>query len=153
MKRTSVSFFILTLAIPAVGCGSKATVTGTVTYKDKPIPSGTILFAPDSGAPSVNAPINDGKYTAERVPTGPAKVSITSVYTEGEAQFMAKKMGGKMGPPKDAPIPPEARKAFEEESTQLKKGIKIPDQYGDPATSGLTFTVKSGRQTKDFKLE
>ena len=30
--------------------------------------------------------------------------------------------------------------------------VPIPDKYGDPQTSGLTYTVQNGDQTKDFVL-
>jgi len=87
MKRTFV-VFVVGVTLLAAGCGSKATITGTVTYQGKPIPQGYIVFYPDSGARPVNAPIIDGKYTAEQVPTGPAKVSITSLYMEGAAALL-----------------------------------------------------------------
>jgi hypothetical protein len=163
MKRTFV-VFVVGVTLLAAGCGSKATITGTVTYQGKPIPQGYIVFYPDSGARPVNAPIIDGKYTAEQVPTGPAKVSITSLYMEGGggppmarqlegSPEMISKMGG---PPQDAPIPPEARERMAQGAAsfgQFKKGIKIPDRYGDPEQSGLNYTVGAGQQTKDFKLD
>jgi hypothetical protein len=167
MKRTSIVVCIAGAALLGVGCGSKAAITGTVTYQGKPIPAGYIVFTPESGAPAVNAPINDGKYTAEKVPTGPAKVTVTSLYMEDKASNLkANRMGAgtmpaeamaKMGaPPKDAPIPEEARERMSRGAasfTQSKKGLKIPDKYGDPAKSGLTYTVQPGSQSKDFNLE
>jgi hypothetical protein len=152
MKRTSILLFTVNLLLWTAGCGGKGTITGTVTYKGTPIPAGTILFVPSNGGPSVNAPINDGKYTAEKVPTGRAKVSITSMYVQQTSASPMMMMGAKSGPPLDAPIPPEARKAMEE-GMKPKKGLQIPDKYADPAQSGLTYTVRSGQQTKDFNLE
>lgn len=151
MKRTSVFMFIAGAMVLAGGCASKATITGTVTYKGEPIPSGSITFTPESGAPLVNAPIRDGKYTAEDVPMGNAKVSIMSMYMSGRpSPMMDPGKREKMAPPKDAP--PEAQKAFER-STQFKKGLKIPEKYVDPQQSGLTYTVQRGPQTKDFNLD
>jgi hypothetical protein len=150
MRRTAVLLFAAGLVLAAAGCGSKGTITGTVTYKGTPIPSGTILFTPDSGAPPVNAPIKDGKYTAERVPVGAVKVTITSMYVERPSSPMM--VMNKKGPPEDAPIPPEARQAFQQ-SAPGKNGLKIPAKYADVAQSGLTYTVQSGQQTKDFNLE
>jgi hypothetical protein len=153
MKRASV--FLTAATLLAAGCGSKATITGTVTYKDQPIHEGNIVFTPESGGRSVGAVIKDGKYTAEKVPTGPAKVTVTSMYAQGAGgpQELTKKMGG---PPADAPLPPEARAMMERRSTmasESKKGVKIPDHYADPEKSGLTYTVEAGPQTKDFKLQ
>jgi hypothetical protein len=166
MIRTTVVFCIVGVTPLVVGCGSYATVTGTVTYKGQPIPSGYIVFHPESGARLANAPIIDGVYNAEKVATGPAKVTITSLYMEGGTSTMAKRMGGegappemisKMGmPPSDVPIPPEARERMAKGAAsfaQTKKGLKIPDRYGDPELSGLTYAVEAGQQTKDFKLE
>jgi hypothetical protein len=162
MKRASV--FLAAATLLALGCGSKATITGTVTYKGQPIHEGGIVFAPESGGRPVSAIIKDGKYTAEKVPPGPAKVSITSMYSKEATGFAAKMGGGgtpeltkKMeGPPPDAPLPPEARRMMEKRSTmgeESKKGVKIPDKYADPDKSGLTYTVQPGSQTKDFNLE
>jgi len=169
MKRASV--FLTAATLLAVGCGSKATITGTVSYKDKPIPEGNIVFTPESGGRPVSAVIKDGKYTAEKVPTGPAKVTISSMYMKGAdtntplaKKGVAKGVGGgppeltkKLGgPPEDAPLPPEARAMMERRASMAdpsKKGMKIPDHYADPEKSGLTYTVQSGQQTKDFKLE
>lgn len=173
MKRASV--FLATATLLAVGCGSNATITGTVTYKDKPIHEGNIVFMSEGGGRPVSAVIKEGKYTAEKVPTGPAKVTVTSMYMKGGVTntFAAKKGAGKgagkaggggapelthkmEGPPPDAPMPPEARRMMEKRGNMAddsKKGVKIPDRYADPDKSGLTYTVQPGQQTKDFKLE
>jgi hypothetical protein len=151
MNRKSVSLFLPGLLLLTVGCGSKGAITGTVSFQGNPIPTGTIIFVPDDGAPSITAPITDGKYTAEKVPTGPAKIGVSSSYTEGKLSPMQQMMKvGKGGPPPEAP--PEARKAFEN-AGQAKKGIKIPDNYSDPQKSALTYTVKSGSQTHDIDLK
>jgi hypothetical protein len=151
MNRQSVSLFLSGLLLLALGCGSKGTITGTVTYKGTPIPAGTIVFAPDSGEPSVNAPIADGKYTIDKVPPGPAKVAVSSTYSEGlisPIQVMLQKSGGK--PAEDMP---EGARKLMEGAAHAKKGVKIPDDYADPATSGLTYTVKDGKQTHDIDLK
>ncbi len=170
MKRASV--FLTAATLLAMGCGGpKATITGTVTYKNQPIHEGNIVFTPESGGRPISAIIKDGKYTAEKVPTGPAKVTVTSMYMKGGVTntFAAKKGAAKGGgggapeltkkiggPPADAPLPPEARAMMERRSSmadESKKGVKIPDHYADPERSGLTYTVEAGQQTKDFKLE
>lgn len=151
MKRTYVLIFISGAMLLAGGCASKATITGTVTYKGKPIPSGSITFTPESGAPLVNAPIRDGKYTAESVPTGDAKVSITSLYmNRSSSPMMDPNKRDKLAPPKDAP--PEAQKAYQR-TPEFKPGLKIPEKYTDPEQSGLSYTVQRGSQTKDFNLD
>jgi hypothetical protein len=62
---------VLAAALAAAGCGSKAdktyTVTGTVTYMNKPIPKGKIFFDPDptKGGTGTqgSATILNGKFT------------------------------------------------------------------------------------------
>jgi hypothetical protein len=150
MNRKYVSLFLSVLLLTAVGCGSKGTITGTVSYQGKPIPAGTIIFSPDSGEPAANGPIADGKYTVDKVPPGPAKVSVSSSYSEGftsPMQVAMQKSGGK--PPGEMP---EGARKLMEGSAQAQKGIKIPEKYGDAAKSGLTYTVKSGKQTHDIDL-
>jgi hypothetical protein len=34
-----------------------------------------------------------------------------------------------------------------------KSGVNLPEKYGDPEKSGLTYTVASGSQTYDIKME
>jgi hypothetical protein len=46
--------------------------------------------------------------------------------------------------PKDAKVPP----GFEKKTPS----VKIPPKYASPKTSGLTYEVKPGKQTKDFEL-
>jgi hypothetical protein len=134
------------LALLLAGCSSTGTVSGTVSYKGKPVPAGSVLFVPAHG-PAVTAVIDDGKYTAEKVAAGPAKIAVTSFSLEAPAGFVQH-----MQPPKDAPIPPEARKALEA-GAQIKKGIKVPEDYADPDKSGLTYTVTGGAQTHDIDLK
>lgn len=156
MIRKHALLSVPLLVLLSAGCSSKGTITGTVTYKGTPIPEGSVQFMPENGAPTVSAVINDGKYTAEKVPVGPAKVAITSLVPSQQDNAMTKMMmsGGKGGgPPPDAKIPEEARKLFSGGGGAPKKGLKIPDKYSDLQNSGLSYTVTGGSQTKDFNLE
>jgi hypothetical protein len=155
MMRKYAWMCLPVLILVAVGCSSKGTITGTVTYKGTPIPEGSVQFMPENGAPTVSAVINDGQYTAEKVPVGPAKVAIASLTAGAQENAMTKMMmsGGKGGgPPPDAKIPEEARKLFSGGGAP-KKGLQIPEKYSDLQNSGLTYTVTGGKQTKDFNLE
>jgi len=64
----AVSLFCL-----ALGCSGKppetTTVSGTVTYRDKPYSMATIVFTNDKGA-SASSMVWDGKFKVERVPIG-----------------------------------------------------------------------------------
>jgi hypothetical protein len=148
MNRKYVSLFVPGLLLLTVGCNSKGTVTGSVSYQSKPIPSGTIIFVPDNGATSVTAAIVDGNYTVEKVPPGPAKIGVTSTYIAPNEMTPMQRMMQK----DKSSLPPEARKAFEA-GGQAKPGIKIPDNYSDPQQSALTYTVKGGSQKHDIDLK
>jgi hypothetical protein len=155
MRRNRVWLVVPLLLLAATGCRSKATITGTVTYKGTPIPEGSVMFIPQDGSPVVSAVINDGKYTAEKVPVGPTKVAVASLYNAGGPMDIGTKMmmgGGKnSAPPPDSGLPEEARKMLAGRSA--KRGLKIPDKYSDLENSGLTYTVTGGSQTKDFNLD
>ena len=79
--------------VPALwlsGCGlsesppTRYDVTGTVTFKGKPVPYGEIMFEPDSSkgnsGPAARAEIKDGAYATEKekgVVVGAARVRIS----------------------------------------------------------------------------
>ena len=128
------------LAVSASGCGSRrASVSGEVKYNGTPLPSGTISFLSQAGEKRVvAAQIVDGKYTAQGVEPGPAKVTVVTV------------------PPSKGGLPPGGGKPVEAPSTFSSspqgKYVPIPQRYGSSELSGLSYEVKSGSQTKDFDL-
>ncbi|MCC9608667.1 hypothetical protein LOC68_09120 [Blastopirellula sp. JC732] len=120
------------LMIALVGCGARGPemgdVMGTVTYKGKPLGTGTITFVPETdGLPMGYAKIGaDGTYEGytdefgKGVPIGKHRVMIMAVKDNGpEAAAMA----------------------------------LIPFKYSSDRQSGLTAEVAAGENTVDFKLE
>ncbi len=104
------------------GCGgggpTLAPVTGTVTYKGKPLPEGALMFLVAEGRPA-SAKIVDGQITevttlraGDGAPVGNHKVTITSVE------------GGK--------------------DMYAKTKSRIPEKYAAAEKSGLTADIKSG---------
>lgn len=93
MKKYLALFTLAVLAI--VGCGpagpEMGDVTGTVTFKGKPLPTGTITFIPETdGLPNAFAEIQeDGTYVAKTpefgdgVPIGKHRVMIIAVKDRG----------------------------------------------------------------------
>lgn len=119
------------------GCGSGvelpdlATVSGTITMDDQPLPGATVIFQPESGRPSRGLTDENGKYelmyTAEEpgAIVGNHTVRI-STYREGD---------------------PDADDA----ALVAKQEEKVPSQYN--LESKLTFVVNSGSNSDaDFKL-
>lgn len=113
------------------GCGAGgASVSGTITYQGKPLPTGAVTFSGgENGSVTVSSPISNGKYSMSEVPVGPVKISVTT-------------------PPPSPPPPPGTPAAAPPTET-----IPIPQKYAIADQSGLTYTVKSGTQTHDINLE
>ena len=65
------------LALATVGCGT-GDVSGKVTYKDKPVPFGTVLFEASDGTIKQGNIGSDGGYSIRGVTTGTARVAVNS---------------------------------------------------------------------------
>jgi hypothetical protein len=146
-RRLLLPLLCLLLGLSATGCGGTGTVSGKVTYKGKPVPSGTITFQGSDGNP-VSAQLDkEGNYTARNVKTGDAKVTITAIDESKMLEFaeaLKKQRRGEGPKPGDKPVIP-----------QMPKGALnlVPAQYGQFDTSGLTATIKSGSNTQNFDLK
>lgn len=138
----------LCLALVA-GCGSnKSTpskITGHVKYKGDPVTGGSITFYADKGGayPALIDP--DGTYSIADVPAGPMKVSIETDSIKNRDKKVT--YGDNRGHVQQMSPSPEGA-----EAGVPPKYVKIPPKYKDPQTSGLTYDVKYGKQSKDFEL-
>ena len=110
-------------------------VKGTVTFKDQPIPQGTVSFLPtDPAGHSAVGKIVDGKFematsaSAPGVVAGDYKVRIEATDAPADAP---------------APLPNEPRKAV--------KSL-IPAKYNNPETSGLQIEVSEGMAEIEWDL-
>ena len=73
LRSTAVAAVALCLA----GCGGGSRtvpVRGTVTFKGKPVPNGTVTFIPDSGPHATGEIGPDGSYTLTTYKTGDGAV-------------------------------------------------------------------------------
>lgn len=117
------------------GCGpSTATVSGTVAHNGKKVVwGGVALVAADGSAHSAEIG-RDGTFRIPNVPTGPAKVSVTSPdpYPEGKKG----KYEGRYKPPADLPD---------------GAWFPLPAKFADPNTCGLTVQVGGGPVEIDLK--
>jgi hypothetical protein len=172
MKIVSSMVLVSTAAFMTVGCSktgsSGSSVTGSVTYKGSPVTGGNMLFhGKDKNYAGNLGP--EGKYAALGMPPGEYTVTIDTKSLEKthsgpgkDIDTMIKDMEAKFG----GKLPPEAAKRFEEMRKKMKeeapkdgdaptataKYVKIPEKYANPKTSGLTVTVGSGSNQKDFPL-
>jgi hypothetical protein len=153
MRITNRLIFLLPLWLLLVlGCsgGSKGTaarLSGSVKYKGTAVTAGMITFIAKSedgkAAGTYLAPINaDGTYSIAQLPAGEFQVAIEteSANPKRASSGPYQKMQG-----------PRPEKAS---SAEAAKGayVKIPSKYADPKKSGLTVTLTSGKNTKDFDL-
>ena len=133
---------LLAIVLVALGCGpSTATVTGTVTFRGRPLPAGTVVFHGPDGRTG-HALIADGRYTVEAAPLGPVRISVRA--HAGRPAGMPG-LNGKV-----PPAPKEAAAGIE--GPPDGKHVPIPPRYQDPETSDLTYTVRAGDQTHDVDL-
>lgn len=134
------------LALAILGCGeSFGTVSGEVKVKGKPLPSGIISFAGQSGRKRViSGPIKDGKYSVSGVPATKTLISIQNTIVVS------------VTPPKDKD--PKAKdkdkgKGKGKGKDKDKDDDKVPTKYSDPKSSGLELDVTVGEQTHDISID
>lgn len=124
------------------------TVSGKVTYKGKPVPSGCLVtFVSDQGVVALGTVDASGRYklmTAGKpdVPALDYNISVTfpgvigpEMTDEDERKYMA-------GDP--ATIAKFAHKA---------QAAPIPKKYADEFNSGLSFQIKAGANSHDIELQ
>jgi hypothetical protein len=117
------------VVMAAIGCGGTGTVTGKVTFKDKPLPGGLVVIY-DSGGETHQGQIGTGgAYTVGNIVPGPAKVSVRTVKARGSINN------------------PEGLKA------PYGPYVQIPLKYSDPEKSGLKLDVKTGKQEYQIDLK
>ncbi|HTU93793.1 MAG TPA: carboxypeptidase-like regulatory domain-containing protein [Gemmataceae bacterium] len=136
-----LSLGLLTLM---VGCSKSphsaehADVSGKVLFQGQPLPGGKVTFVAVNGGFASTGTIDENGDYQIKAPVGAVEISVTNQTLQSR--------GG--------PMAPRRPKKAEAKKDQPTKGrwVKIPSQYGDPHTSGLSYTVKSGSQTHDIEL-
>ena len=151
MNRKLVPFALLLATTPLVaGCPNTAnnSVSGSVSYKDKPVTGGQIkLHYPDKKVFEI-ALKPDGSFETTGVPTGTATVTVETEHLKN----MPKIPGGlpKDGPPKDAPK--DVKMPTLPDTSLQPVYVPIPSKYSDPAQSKLTLEVKTGVNKQNLVL-
>ncbi len=131
--------FVAVVSI-ALGCSSPkpklATLSGKVTYKGKPVSVGAIYFHGPADELAMGNLQEDGTFTATDLPIGQVRVSLRVQDPGVYAQQLK------------APATLEMPK-----SKDGDKVTSLPNQYSDPATSGLTYTIDPTTTTLDITIE
>lgn len=132
MKRFRI-LHVTMVATLCLGCGGKysARVTGKVTVDGAPAGEGTISFEPTGPGMMASGKIDaSGSYTLQ----SNANVGLTP----GEYRVMLDI--------REPPIWPKGG------GLPMPGKLKIPERYARTETSGLTYTVESGRNTIDIDI-
>jgi hypothetical protein len=139
--------FVPIAIILALGCGpATGTITGKVFYNSTELKAGYVSFVSEDGAKNTVSPIAaDGTYTIEKMPIGPVKISVET------ESLMKTSKAPRNEPPPGMVRPGDERQSVLDESA--KRAIPIPAKFGDPKTSGLSYTVTSGSQSHDIELK
>jgi len=144
---------LATLCFASAGCGGaskgKAVVKGQVTIGGKPLYTGSVVFHTSDGRTGGAAIDQHGNYNMGDAPIGDVKVTVTASKTLGKpgARPSTKNPTGEM---KDPNKPSEGSN---EPPVDPSKIVPIPDKYGDPEKSGLTYKVEKGEQTHNIDLK
>jgi hypothetical protein len=130
--RWAVALLGVILVTTASGCGGPATVTGKVTYLDRPVTYGSVVFLSADKTARSTAIEPDGTYTVERAPRG--TVAIAVISRNPSKGRKAKSEGG-------------------DHAADVKQWLPLPPKFEDPSTSGLGCMVDANRVHHDIELK
>jgi hypothetical protein len=136
--------YVLVLFAPlvAAGCGGGGSVTGTVTFRNKAVASGTVVVVGSDLLAYYGNIEDDGTFTVPKVPTGFAKIAVFSP-----------------GPGAVRPDLPAANPGFQTKMPARVfrgdplKWFPLPDKYRDFDTSRLSMTVTGGVNRLELELD
>jgi len=137
------------LIVFVVGCGSKGTVTGKVTYKGNDITQGKVIFLTDDFHTFDGNIDKDGNYKVEGVPVGAVKVGLVLAEPgkiKGTKVDFGRDMKINM---KD--IPPGMEERLGPQKIDIPKAVI--DRYKEPTKSPERFVVEGGHQIHDIELK
>jgi hypothetical protein len=165
----------LVALLATTGCGKKTgEVTGTVTFKGKPLPAGKIVFTGAKNRTG-SGDIVDGKFTVAAAPVGDdIKVTIdTQAFTkmltmqQQQEQLIRQRLPNydEIKKKKFSDLPPDIQEVLKEahldpESLKQMKTLKenigslnIPPEMGLLDKTPITVKVSSGSQEIDIDLD
>lgn len=128
-------FVVLLLIFLCSGCSQQtATVNGQLTWKGKPLPSGTIIFHSADGTKHPSVLNEKGEYLVRNLPAGEARISFLPHERVPK--------GFNRVEPSGVPSLPGTKQAIP----------TIPKKYENAQESGLRLVAKPGSQRFDISL-
>jgi hypothetical protein len=121
-------------------------VSGTVTYKGKPVNNAALQIYPTQGdyLKPITIPVGeDGTFRIADVPPGPYKVVVEG--SEGGSEV-----------PDLSNVPPDKRAQMKEKLDRMagpSRTIDFPKKYKDSKTTDLTCTITDQNQTLNLELK
>jgi hypothetical protein len=155
MRTILPLFLISAVGLLVLGCGKSgslgSSISGTLTYKAKPVPGGTLLFHANGKAFQASLAA-DGSYSVPDLPAGDYIVTIDTRHLKDVVgpEAMMRKMSGSDQIPEG--MNKELSKVKEMRKDNPPQYRFIPDKYADVKTSGLKVTVQAGSNTKELEL-
>jgi hypothetical protein len=154
LKLRLALLVVLALIVGCTRSPYPSKVTGTVTYQGKALKAGNITFHTENKGSYSSTLSLEGTYEMVDLPVG--TVTVTVETDSANPDKKPPSYGGK------ADKMYEERMAVEKQKGMAMGGltreemqarfVKIPDKYASANTSGLTATLTSGRQVKNFEL-
>lgn len=144
--RNALPIVFAVLLVASAGCSEPCgTVSGKVTYKDKPLAGGTVVFIDEDNIRQDRVQIQpDGTYSSKKVPVGSIRVGVEPA-PKGVSDLMPK---GAKPPPN---MPEGGPKDVYNQSGSAY--VDIPEELRDPTTSKITLTVNRGEQEFNIPLK
>lgn len=142
------------------GCGpdykARATVKGKVTFANKPLTTGTVMFYGKNNLTGSATIDKNGNYVMTDAPLGEVKVTVyVPPAPVGGTKRM--KMLGPGGPKGDKKgmksVDPETGKSISIMGDMPDEIVPIPEKFSKVESSGLTYTVQKGEQEYNIPLK
>ncbi len=139
LKKVVTRWTLAAVLLPAVvaGCARPVgTVSGKVTFQNRPLPAGSVTFIHADGT-TVSGSIQDGSYSVSKVPTGACTVLVAA-----------------LPPPRSMWNPEKKETVGDSAANTIRQAMPIPPRYNDPKQSDLHYEVKGGSsQTYNIDLK
>jgi hypothetical protein len=154
--RRFVSLLLIVFLLLA-GChsGTAAKVSGKITYKGEPVPSGSITFHNAQGGVFQYA-LRGAAYSGSDMPVGEelaVTIETESANPDGKNKANYGQGEGKAGgDPNDYMNKMKQMGKIPTSPTNDGPYVKIPEKYSSKETSGLKVTLGRGTNVHDFDL-